>query len=122
MSAFNFFDDQAFFETYDAVATSIFARIPPLNSLITVFIEGSGVRPSTGDAKTWSIMFTIKRGVSAPTLSAVTSIFTAVSDAGASAWLLAPAVNGNSVEVRVTGQATATILWNFKITAVTSSQ
>jgi hypothetical protein len=117
-----YFNDSVFWETFDAVATPIFVRAPPLNSLVTVFIQGSGIRPSNGDAKTWSIMFTIKRGVSAPTLSAVTNIFTPVADAGAAAWAMAPAVSGNNVEVRVTGQAAASVLWNFHITSLTSSQ
>lgn len=117
-----YFSDQVYWEAFDNVATTIFSRTPPLNSLVTVFVKGSAVRPSTGDVKTWSIMFTIKRSGGSPILSAVTNIFTPVADVGASSWTLVPALNGNSAELRVTGQTGAIIFWNFQITALTSVQ
>lgn len=108
-------DDQVYAETHDNVATNIFSRTMPINGFVTVFIKGSAIRQSNGDAKVWNIAFTCKRRAASPVLSTVTNIFTPVSDAGASAWTLAPVLNGNDVELRATGQSAADVYWNFKI-------
>lgn len=108
-------EDQIYVETHDNVALNIFSRTMPVNAFVSVFVQGAGIRESTGDAKLWNIAFTCKRRAVSPVLSAVTNIFTPVADAGASAWTLAPVVNGNDIELRATGQSASDVFWNLKI-------
>jgi hypothetical protein len=102
-------------EVYDNVATVVYSKNLPLNTFISGYVQVAANRVSTGDNKSWFKSFTAERRAAGAVLGTVVDVFTPFGDSAASAWDVSIGVNGNNVELRVTGQAaTATTQFAFK--------
>jgi hypothetical protein len=107
-----------YYEVHDNVVTVVFTRTLPVNSFLNVQVHGSGMRPSTGDSKTWFKNFVCGRRSGGAILGTVQDIFTPFGDAGASTWDLSVAANGNNIDIRVAGQSGADTFFYLKICAL----
>lgn len=104
------------YRLHDNVPTAVFARAIPTTSLARVYVQAVGVNPLTADHATFHRTFIAIRGNSNPSTGTVTDVHPPLRSSGASAWELTAGINGNNVEIRVTSQDLATVLWQIKIT------
>jgi hypothetical protein len=105
-------------QTTDATATTLVSYDAPDGRAIDYTASVLGYRPSNGDTYRIDLGVTYKRfGGGAPTI--VGSLFTANerADAGAATWDATIDVSSNTVRVRVTGEASATINWSCELRA-----
>lgn len=99
---------------YDAVPTVVMARTLPTVSFARVYVQAAAVR-SNGDHRTFYRTVSILRGGGAPSLSSVVEVHAPIGVAGSATWNLTFALDGNDVQVLVTGQDAVTTTWQLKI-------
>ncbi len=102
------------YRVHDNVATTVFSRNIPANSFARVYVQAAAIRDN-GDHRTFYRTLSVLRGGGAPSLSSVVEVHAPIGVAGSSAWNLTFALNGNDVQVQITGQDVATTVWQLKI-------
>lgn len=106
-----------FATSHDAIVTIFYSKTLPVDTFASVYIKAAAVRPSTGDSKSWFRTFTVKRRGAGAIIGTTTDIYTPVTDGSPTGWDLTSAVSGNDIQLRLTGQSGADIMWWFNITA-----
>jgi len=99
-------------QTVDATVTSIITYALPDATVANFVVNVEARRPSNGDSHMFQVGVGAKRHAGgAAALVGVGVDLLNQTDAGAATWVVAFAVSGNNVLVRVTGQGFVTIEW-----------
>jgi hypothetical protein len=103
------------YRIHDNVPTMVFERTLPTTSFARVYAQAVGARDN-GDHRTFYRTVSCLRGGGSPSVSSAVDVHSPIGNAGSSTWDLTFGVVGNNVQVRVTSQDLATVLWQLKIT------
>ena len=97
--------------TTDNVQTSGGSYAVPINNVVLVEMRVAAIAPD-GTAAMWGIRGCIKRATgNLVAVGSVLQLFVPQKDAAAALWDVSFALNGDRVEVRVTGDAVKTVFW-----------